>query len=234
MRGDVLTVTGRLSTTSDDRPIPLVSIHLLYYRAGDTNATREVTAITSNPSALFQDIVNTTYLLRIGPWEVNATFPSQLGYQSTSTTKTFTIVVQPTISLYLSTHTADLGREVGFNGLLFACIPCIHDHVIVRLNRPNNTSKTLDLELNATGGPYPGGYFEGKFLPDMPGQWHIRAVWAGNDVTLPAYSDVQDLNVQPPSNLTAPLSYGAIALVVFGAFGLIVFLRRRLVHDRAG
>jgi hypothetical protein len=156
LRGEILTVTGRLSDSTDGRPIPLVSVLLQYFRVGDTNATRDVSTVTSNPSGLFQDIVNTTYLLRIGPWIVNASFPSQLGYQSTSTAKAFTIVVQPAISLYLSTHQANIGQEVEFNGLLFACIPCINDQVIVTLNRPDNTSIILHVRINATGGPYPG------------------------------------------------------------------------------
>lgn len=111
LRGDILIVTGRLSSTLDDRPIPLVQVRLQYNRVGDTDATREVSLITSNPSGLFQDIVNTTYLLRIGPWIVNASFPSQLSYEATSTTKTFTIVVQPSLSLYLSSKDISLGQD---------------------------------------------------------------------------------------------------------------------------
>lgn len=235
LRGEILTVTGRLSVTTDGRPIPLVSVRLQYYRVGDTEATRDVSTVTSNPSGIFQDIVNTTYLLRIGPWVVNASFPSQLGYQSTSTTNEFTIVVQPTISLYLSTHQTSVGREVEFNGLLFACIPCINDQVIVTLNRPDNTSVILHVRINATGGPYPGGYYEGRFVPDMPGQWRVRADWSGNDVTLPTQSNVEELNVISPSNVgTVWLQfYGPLVIVVLAVVGLVVHLRQRLVHKRS-
>ncbi|MGA2461733.1 MAG: hypothetical protein ABSF82_09960 [Candidatus Bathyarchaeia archaeon] len=235
LRGDLLIVNGRLSSTSDDRPIPLLSVSLQYNRVGDTNATREVSMITSNPSGLFQDIVNTTYLLRIGPWVVNASFSSQLGYQATSSTKTFTVVIQPSLSLYLSTNQASHGREVEFNGLLFACIPCLQDHVVVALIRPDNTSIMMHVALNATGGPYPGGYYEGRFSPDMPGQWHIRAIWEGNDVSLPAYSEVEVLNVDSITILggVAPWQlYSAFAIVVLGAIAVIVVLRRGRVHER--
>ena len=234
LRGDVLTITGRLSTIVDNRPIPLASVSLEYTRVGDTSATREVSMITSNPSGLFQDIVNTTYLLRIGPWIVNASFPSQVGYQATSTTKTFTVVVQPSLSLYLSTNHVSLGREVEFNGLLFACIPCLHDQVVVRLFRPDNTSIALTLDLNATGGPYPAGYYEGSYVPDMAGQWHIQAIWEGNNVSLPAYSEVRALDVESQSNLAGlPVMqfYGASAIIV-GAIALTVFLMRRRVSKR--
>ena len=233
LRGAVLTVTGRLSTTVDDRPIPLASINLTYTRVGDTSATREVSMITSNPSGLFQDIVNTTYLLRIGPWVVNASFPSQVGYQATSTTKTFTVVVQPSLSLYLSTNHVSLGREVEFNGLLFACIPCLHDQVVVRLFRPDNSSIMLTLDLNATGGPYPAGYYEGNYVPDTPGQWHIQAIWEGNEVSLPAYSEVRILDVESQSTMGLPVMqfYGALA-IVGGAIALAVFLLRRRVSKR--
>jgi hypothetical protein len=196
---------------------------------GDANSTREVSVITSNPSGLFQDIVNTTYLLRIGPWVVNASFPTQLGYQATSTTKTFTVVVQPSLSLYLSTNHVTLGQEVEFNGLLFACIPCINDQVVVTLVRPDNSSAMMQVNLNATGGPYPGGYYEGKFIPSMPGQWHIRTTWAGNDVTLPAYSEVEVLSVETPSIIggIAPLQiYSALVVIVLGAIAVVVILRR--------
>lgn len=231
VRGDILTVTGRLSSTSDDRPIPLVQVRLQYNRVGDTDATREVSLITSNPSGLFQDIVNTTYLLRIGPWIVNASFPSQLGYEGTSTTKTFTIVVQPSLSLYLSSKNISLGHEVEFNGLLFACIPCLHDQVVVKLFRPDNTSITLPLILNATGGPYPAGYYESSYVPDMPGQWHIQAIWEGNDVSLPAYSDVLTLSVESTSNpagASALQLYRAVAIAIMaGGIAIVVFRRRR-------
>ena len=234
LRGDILTVTGRLSSTFDNRPLPLLSVNLQYTRVGDTDATREVSTITSNPSGLFQDIVNTTYLLRIGPWIVNASFPSQLGYQATSITKIFTVVVQPSLSLYLSANHVSLGREVEFNGLLFACIPCLHDRVVVTLVRPDNTSVMLLLALNATGGPYPAGYYEGRYMPNMLGQWRIQAVWAGNEVSLPAYSDVAVLNVESPPilSVTSPLQfYGAIAILA-GAISLAVFLIRRRVKPR--
>lgn len=230
-----MVVNGRLSSTLDDRPIPLVSISLQYNRVGDANATRVVSVITSNPSGLFQDIVNTTYLLRIGPWVVNASFPSQLDYQATSTAKTFTVVVQPNLSLYLSTNHLSLGRELEFNGLLFACIPCIQNQVVVALIRPDNTSILLHVALNVTGGPYPGGYYEGRFVPDMPGQWHIQAIWEGNDVSLPAYSEVEVLNVGSTTVLggVAPWQlYSAFAIVVLGAIAVIVVLRRGRVHER--
>jgi hypothetical protein len=202
---------------------------------GDTDATRDVSTVTSNPSGLFQDIVNTTYLLRIGPWIVNASFPSQLGYQSTSNTKAFTIVVQPSISLYLSTHQATIGQEVEFNGLLFACIPCINDQVIVTFNRPDNTSISLHVKINATGGPYPGGYYEGKFVPDMPGQWRVRAAWSGNEVTLPTQSNVEELNVESPSSVggVSLQFYGPLVIVVLAVVGLVMLLRQRVVHKRS-
>lgn len=234
LRGAVLTVTGRLSTTRDNRPIPLASVNLTYTRVGDTSAAREVSMITSNPSGLFQDIVNTTYLLRIGPWIVNASFPSQVGYQATSTAKIFTVVVQPSLSLYLSTNHVSLRQAVDFNGLLFACIPCLHDQVVVRLFRPDNTSIMLTLDLHAIGGPYPGGYYAGGYVPDTPGQWHIQAIWEGNEVSLPAYSEVRTLDVESQSNiagLPAMQFYGALAIIA-GAIALAVFFMRRRVGKR--
>jgi len=234
LRGDVLTVNGRLSTVVDDRPIPLASVNLTYTRVGDTSATREVSMITSNPSGLFQDIVNTTYLLRIGPWIVNASFPSQVGYQATSTAKIFTVVVQPSLSLYLSTNQVSQGHGVEFNGLLFACIPCLHDQVVVRLSRPDNTSIMLTLDLHAIGGPYPAGYYEGSYVPDTPGQWHIQAIWEGNEVSLPTSSEVRTLDVGSQSNI-AGLSvmqfYEALAIIA-GAIALAVFLLRKRVSKR--
>jgi hypothetical protein len=229
LRGEILTVIGRLSSTPDDLPIPLVTVHLQYYRVGETDVAREVSTITSNPSGLFQDIINTTYLLRIGSWNVNASFQSQLGYQSTSTVKTFTVVVQPALSLYLSTQEVPVGGQVGFNGLLFACIPCINDQITITLTRPDNTLTTLRLPLNATGGPYPAGYYHGHFSADTPGRWQVRAEWVGNDVTLPAYSQVAELNVESSSSLrwsgllilTVAVIAVAVAAVVF------VLLKRR-------
>lgn len=234
LRGDVVTITGRLSTTADNLPIPLASVNLTYTRVGDTSPTREVSMITSNPSGLFQDIVNTTYLLRIGPWIVNASFPSQVDYQATSTTITFTVVVQPSLSLYLSTNQVSLGRGVEFNGLLFACIPCLHDQVVVRLFRPDNTSIMLTLDLHAIGGPYPAGHYEGGYVPDTPGQWHIQAIWEGNEVSLPTYSEVRTLDVESQSNIAGlPVMqfYGALAIMA-GAIALAVFLIRRRVSKR--
>jgi len=234
LRGDVITIAGRLSTTVDNRPIPLASVSLEYTRVGDTSPTREVSMITSNPSGLFQDIVNTTYLLRIGPWIVNASFPSQVGYQATSTTKTFTVVVQPNLSLYLSTNHVSLGREVEFNGLLFACIPCLHDQVVVKLFRPDNTSIMLTLDLNAIGGPYPAGFYEGSYVPDTPGQWHIQAIWEGNNVSLPAYSEVHTLDVESQSNLAGlpVMQFYEVLAIIAGAIALAVFLIRRRVSKR--
>jgi hypothetical protein len=234
LRGDVVTIIGRLSTTVDNRPIPLASVNLEYTRVGDTSPTREVSMITSNPSGLFQDIVNTTYLLRIGPWIINASFPSQVGYQATSTTKTFTVVVQPSLSLYLSANHISLGHEVEFNGLLFACIPCLHDQVAVRLFRPDNSSIMLTLDLNATGGPYPAGYYQGSYVPDTRGTWHIQAIWEGNNVSLPAYSEARALDVASQPNLAGlPVIqfYEAFAIIA-GAIALAVFLIRRSVRKR--
>jgi hypothetical protein len=226
-------VNGRLSTAGDGRPIPLMSVRLQYHRFGESDIVRDVSVVTSNPSGLFQDLVNTTYLLRIGQWVVDASFQSQLGYESTSATKNFTIVVQPDISLYVTTHQLSLGQQVEFNGLLFACIPCINDHVMVALFRPDNSTINVPLVLNATGGPYPGGYYDGRFTPDTPGQWHVRAIWAGNDVMLPAYSQFETFNVESPSilpGISQSQFYSAGAVVALGAIASVVILllsRRR-------
>ena len=231
LRGQILVVTGRLSSISDNLPIPLVSVRLQYFRVGDTNATRDVTMITNSPSGLFQDLVNTTYLLRIGPWIVNATFQPQLVYQAASAMKSFTVVVQPALSLYVYPHQITLGQEVDFNGLLFACIPCLNDNITVELIRPDNTSIAVHLTLNATGGPYPGGAYDDKLVPDTPGVWHVIAIWAGNDVTLPTNSPVEELIVETPGSpqtASASLPYAVLAIILVVAVVLLaVFLKRK-------
>lgn len=228
LRGETLKVTGRLSSASDNLPIPLVSVRLQYFRVGEENPTREVTMITSSPSGIFQDLLNTTFLLRIGPWIVNASFPAQLIYKSTSAVKAFTVVVQPALSLYVNPHQVNPGQEIDFNGLLFACIPCLDDRVTVRLIRPDNTSMTVSLKLNATGGPYPGGYYDGKFKPDMPGLWHIVAIWDGNNVTLPTQSQVEELTVETPGTLHVPLWLLYVVLILVPtAILFIVVLRKK-------
>lgn len=228
LRGEILKVTGRLSSVSDNLPIPLVSVRLQYFRVGDENPTRDVTMITNSPSGIFQDLVNTTYLLRIGPWIVNASFQAQLIYLNASTLKTFTVVVQPSLSLYVIPHQVNLGQKVEFNGLLFACIPCLHDNVSVMLIRPDNTSEVVTLTLNATGGPYPGGYYDGSFTPNMSGTWHIVAIWEGNNVTLPTQSQVEELAVETPGALHLAPWFLFVALVlVAGAILLIVVLKRK-------
>jgi hypothetical protein len=230
LRGDILVISGRLSTGIGDLPIPLVKVHFQYYRAEDTSFTREVTVITSNPSGLFEDRFNTTSLLRIGPWYVNASFPSQLGYQATSTIEHFVIVVQPALSLYVSSNKISLGQKVVFNGLLFACIPCIQDEVTVIFSRPDNTSIRMSIRATPIGGPYPGGFYNGTFAPDAAGVWHVRAVWNGNDVTLPAYSQVEELTVEAAglgsvaSVLYAAVGVPALAAIVLGG---MVWRRRR-------
>jgi hypothetical protein len=205
-------------------------VKLDYIRVGDTNATREVSMITSSPSGIFQDLVNTTYLLRIGFWTVNASFPAQLNYRSTSAVKSFTIVVQPVISLYVYPDKITLGQEVDVNGLLFACIPCLDDHVMVELIRPNDTSILVHLKLNATGGPYPGGYYDDKFVPDLLGQWRIIAIWQGNNVSLPTNSTVEELDVETPGafqiGLQGQLAY-LIPVVALLAGILAVYLSKR-------
>lgn len=228
LRGDVLKVSGRLSTVDEDLPIPLVTVQLQYHRLNETDLVREVTMVTSNPGGTFEDLVNTTYLLRIGTWVVNASFTSQLDYPSTFTLRTFTIVVQPSLSLYVSTHNLELGRNFTFNGLLFACIPCIHDQVTVIATRPDNTSIELVRPINATGGPYPGGYYEGTIVPNKPGQWLVQAVWRGNDATLPAYSQVERINVEAPGQAQITLALYLITLVVAtGAVALVFYKRKR-------
>jgi hypothetical protein len=223
LRGDILIISGRLSTTIGDLPIPLVRVHLQYYRAEDVSFTREVSIITSNPGGRFEDIFNTTSLLRIGPWYVNASFAGQVGYQPTSTIQHFVIVVQPSLSIYLSSHAVPLGQKVIFNGLLFACIPCIQDEVTVVFSRPDNTSIQMPMRATPIGGPYPGGYYNGTFTPDVAGMWHVRAVWNGNDVTLPAYSQVEELTVEArgagsgvPGLFYAALAVTVLAIVVLG------------------
>ena len=237
LRGELMIISGRLSTTPDDFPIALAKIRLQYYRSGETDFTREVVMITSNPGGRFEDRFNTTSLLRIGTWVVNASFPSQLGYESASTADSFTIVVQPALSLYVSSHSVALGQSVFFNGLLFACIPCIQDEVTVTFSRPDNTSISIPLRLAPTGGPYPGGYYNGTFTPDATGSWHVRAVWSGNDVTLPAYSQVEELTVgvQGKGSDTRGLLYATVAVTVLGiiAFGVMLW-RRHLRKDSMG
>ena len=209
-------ISGRLSTTIGDQPIPLVKVHLQYYRAEDISFTREVTMITSNPGGRFEDRFNTTSLLRIGPWYVNASFPGQVGYQPTSTIEHFVIVVQPSLSMYLSSHKVSLGQSVVFNGLLFACIPCIQDEVTVVFSRPDNTSIQMSTRATPIGGPYPGGYYNGTLTPDAAGAWHVRAVWNGNEVTLPTYSQVEEVTVEARgagSDVPSPF-YAAIAVTV--------------------
>ena len=229
LRGELMMVSGRLSTVPDDRPIALAKIHLQYYRSGETNFTREVIMITSNPSGRFEDIFNTTSLLRIGTWIVNASFPSQFGYESTSTLETFTIMVQPALSLYVSNHDITFGQSITFNGLLFPCIPCIQDEVVVSFSRPDNTSISISLRLTATGGPYPGGYYNGTFTPDVSGTWHVRAAWKGNEVSLPTYSQVEELTVEVPGARSDArvFLYAPVAAAVLGVLALAVMLRRR-------
>lgn len=229
LRGELMVISGRLSTSPDGFPIALAKIRLQYYRSGETDFTREVVMITSNPGGRFEDRFNTTSLLRIGTWVVNASFPSQLGYESASTVDTFTIVVQPALSLYVSSHSLALGQEVVFDGLLFACIPCSQDEVTVTFSRPDNTSISIPLRLAPTGGPYPGGYYNGTFTPDVTGSWHVRAIWNGNDVTLPAYSQVEELTVgvQDTGSGTRGLFYAAVAVAALGivAFGAMLWRR---------
>jgi len=226
LRDDFMVVSGRLSTVIDDRPIPLVKVRLQYYRSEDTDFTREVTMITSNPGGLFEDRFNTTTLLRIGTWCVNASFPSQLGYESASTVETFTIVVQPALSLYMSSHEIVLGQNVDFNGLLFACIPCIEDEVTVTFIRPDNTSISTQLRLAPTGGPYPGGYYEGTFTPDGAGRWRVEAVWKGNEAMLPAYSQGVELNVKGAGTASdeRTMFYASAVAVTIVAVSLAAFL----------
>ena len=223
LRGDILIISGRLSTTIGDRPIPLVKVQLQYYRAEDTSFTREAIIITSNPGGRFEDRFNTTSLLRIGPWYVNASFPSQVGYQATSSIEHFVIVVQPALSLYVSSNKISLGQSVVFNGLLFACIPCIQDEVTVVFSRPDNTSIQMSTRATPIGGPYPGGYYNGTFTPDAAGAWHVRAVWNGNEVTLPAISQVEEVTVEArgvgsdvPSLFYAVIAVTVSAIVVLG------------------
>ena len=229
LRGDILIISGRLSTVIGDLPIPLVKVHFQYYRAEDISFTREVTVITSNPGGRFEDRFNTTSLLRIGPWYVNASFPSQVGYQATSTIEHFVIVVQPALSLYVSSHKISLGQSVVFNGLLFACIPCIQDEVTVVFSRPDNTSIPMSIIATPIGGPYPGGYYNGTFTPDAAGVWHVRAVWNGNDVTLPARSQVEELSVETGgagSDVRNPF-YAAVAVAALAIVVLATMLWRR-------
>ena len=229
LRGDILIISGRLSTVIGDLPIPLVKVHFQYYRAEDISFTREVTVITSNPGGRFEDRFNTTSLLRIGPWYVNASFPSQVGYQATSTIEHFVIVVQPALSLYVSSHKISLGQSVVFNGLLFACIPCIQDEVTVAFSRPDNTSISMSVIATPIGGPYPGGYYNGTFTPDAAGVWHVRAVWNGNDVTLPARSQVEELSVETGgagSDVRNPF-YAAVAVAALAIVVLAAMLWRR-------
>jgi hypothetical protein len=229
LRGDILMISGRLSTVIGDLPIPLVKVHFQYYRAEDISFTREVTVITSNPGGRFEDRFNTTSLLRIGPWYVNASFPTQVGYQATSTIEHFVIVVQPALSLYVSSHKISLGQSVVFNGLLFACIPCIHDEVTVVFSRPDNTSISMSVIATPIGGPYPGGYYNGTFTPDAAGVWHVRAVWNGNDVTLPARSQVEELSVETGgtgSDVRNPF-YAAVAVAALAIVVLAAMLWRR-------
>lgn len=231
LRGDVIVVTGRLSTAADNRTIPLVNVTLQYHRTDDSTIVREVTMITSNPSGIFQDIVNTTFLLRIGPWVVNASFPSQLGYASTWTAKTFTVIVQPALSLYVSPHSIQLGDKIEFNGLLFACIPCLTDHVIVTLTGPDNKSVIMRLPINATGGPYPGGYYAGYFTPNVAGRWQVRAVWEGNDVTLPAFSQVEQVDVNA-QNGSAIKFTTLVILLIGGGLAMMIMVRRKMRRQR--
>lgn len=233
LRGEVFKVSGRLSTVEGDVPIPLVTVRLQYHRIGETHLAREVTTATSNPGGVFEDLVNTTYLLRIGTWIVNASFASQLGYQDTFTVDTFTVVVQPELSLYLSTRSVALGKNVKFNGLLFACIPCIHDSITVVFNRPDNTSIKMVLAINAIGGPYPGGYYEGSFSPDTPGRWRIRAVWKGNNVTLPASSSTEGLNVEAPDAVNVMYLYASSLALSVGAIVFALFRHKRLAPRHA-
>ena len=228
LRGDILIISGRLSTTISDLPIPLVRVHLQYYRAEDISFTREVSIITSNPGGRFEDRFNTTSLLRIGPWYVNASFPSQVGYQATSSIEHFVIVVQPALSLYVSSNKISLGQSVVFNGLLFACIPCIQDEVTVVLSRPDNTSIQISMRATPIGGPYPGGYYNGTFTPDVAGVWHVRAAWNGNDVTLPAHSQVEELSVESggAGSALSPL-YVAVAVAALAIVVLSSMLWRR-------
>jgi hypothetical protein len=223
LRGDILIISGRLSTTISDLPIPLVRVHLQYYRAEDISFTREVSIITSNPGGRFEDRFNTTSLLRIGPWYVNASFPSQVGYQATSSIEHFVIVVQPALSLYVSSNKISLGQSVVFNGLLFACIPCIQDEVTVVFSRPDNTSIQISMRATPIGGPYPGGYYNGTFTPDVAGVWHVRAVWNGNEVTLPACSQAEEVTVEArgagsdvPSLFYAAIAVTVLAIVILG------------------
>ena len=229
LRGEIIVISGRLSTVVGNYPIALAWIHFQYFRSGDPYFTREVTIISSNPGGLFEDRFNTTSLLRIGTWFVNASFPSQYGYRSASTVESFTVVVQPALSLYVSSHRAALNRTVSFDGLLFACIPCIQDEVTVIITRPENNSVSLSLRLFPTGGPYPGGYYSGSFTPDVPGLWHLRAVWKGNEVTLPAYSDVEEVKVDAPGlQSDNVLSYWiALAIVAVCVSVFAVLLWRR-------
>ncbi len=231
LRGEFLVVSGRLSTVDGDHPIALATVRLQYYRVGDTSFTRELTLISSNPGGLFEDRLNTTSLLKIGTWVVNASFPSQMGYEGTFALKTFVIVVQPSLSLYVSVHKLALGESIEVNGLLFACIPCIDDQIALVFVRPDGTTNTMEVKMNPVGGPYPGGYYNATFKPDVAGRWNVRAVWEGNDVTLPAYSQVETFDVEASNTSFEAQSivYAGLTILAAAAVAvvLLALMRRR-------
>ena len=231
LRDEIMVISGRLSAVAGDYPIPLAKIHLQYWRSGDVEFTREVNMISSNPGGLFEDRFNATSLLRVGTWFVNASFPSQYGYLSASTVERFTIVVQPALSLHTSSDRIVLGQSVSVDGLLFACIPCLQDDITVVFIRPDNTSIHVTVRVSARGGPYPAGYYVSSFTPDVPGLWRIRAIWKGNEVTLPAFSQIEDLNVQTAGEAPEPpIIYSVVAVVLSAcAFVLTAMLWRKHV-----
>jgi len=216
--GSLLVVSGRLSSTTNNVPIPLATVRLQYYREGDAEFVREVTMTTSNPEGRFEDRVNTTYLLRIGTWSVNASFAGGRIYERASTIVSFNLVVQPSLSLYVSAHDVRLGQSIVIDGLLFACIPCINDEVEVTFTRPDNTNFSITLPLVAIGGPYSGGYYNTTVTLDAKGVWRIKATWMGNDVSLPAFSHVEEVRVGTSTGLFKdtwfPIGLGLATLVV--------------------
>jgi hypothetical protein len=141
--------------------------------------------------------------------------------------------VQPALSLYVSSNKIALGQDISFNGLLFACIPCAQDEVTMILSRPDNTSFSVSLKLSPVGGPYPGGYYNGSFSPDTPGLWHIRAVWKGNEVTLPAYSQIEELDVEVPGAVPDQLIiYSAVAVILSACVFAVAALLWRIREHR--
>ena len=121
----------------------------------------------------------------------------------------------------LSSETIGLGENITVSGFLTPVKPNMTIYIYIRLNKTGESWMLLNTTKTDNN-----GFFNYTWMPETSGKFEIYAKWEGDEIYLPAESDIKIFEVVEPLN-TQMIIIITLAIIVVVILTLIYFFTRK-------